>query len=99
MTDEGDGRDRYLPLALFDEGDRTLGHELGKVLAGGLHRLGPLVQVMKARTVKKVVVVVVDESAEVSEMVVEALSQGTVSFLGSQMPFSKNGCFIILGLK
>ena len=67
-----------LVLALFDEGERTLGHELGKVLAGGLHRGGSLVQVVKARAMKKVVVVVVDEPVPDPEELVEALSRNNL---------------------
>ena len=83
-----------LVLALFDEGERTLGHELGKVLAGSLHRLGSFIKVVKARTVKKEVVVVVDEPIPDSEELVEALFLRPVVTMGSEVPLAKNRCFV-----
>ena len=85
-------------LVLVDVVESPLGHEIWEVGITLEDFDIVLVEVMEALPVQKEVVVVVDESAEVSEMVVEALSQGTVSFLGSQMPFPKNGsgvaCFL-----
>ena len=66
-------------------------HQVREVLVAleDLHVV--LVEVVEALPVQEEVVVVVDETAEVAEVVVESLGQRIVAFLGTEMPFTENG--------
>ena len=87
---QGEIKKEGFVLVLFYKGKRPLGHELGKVLAGGLDRGGPLVQVVKTRAVEKVVVVVVDEPVPDSEKLIEALLFRSVVPMGSKCHLPKS---------
>ena len=76
-------------FALFDEVKGSSGYELGKVLAGCLHRLGPLVQIMKACTMKKEVIKVVNEPAPYPEEFIEPLLLRSVVTMSTEVPLSK----------
>ena len=79
-------------FALFDEVKGSFGYELGKVLAGCLHRLGlypNIVQIMKACTMKKEVIKVVNEPAPYPEEFIEPLLLRSVVTMSTEVPLSE----------
>ena len=71
------------------KGQRTVGDQVGEVVASMEHLFGSLVEIVIARGVQLVVDVVVDETVADAEELVEALLGRSVVAVGSQMPLSE----------